>query len=756
MKKIHRFISILILFSLMAPFAVSGEREVKVFRVGTKGQLTPKQTTTASSGPSAVLVEPKVFDLNAKKILLIDDYEDGLSRNSLMGETGSWNLLTDNPKVSIDLQVVDYDGAKGSNHSLKISYNLDDDQSTNVGVWTKLMGLDASDYDHLQFEVKGSAGEEFTNVFLVELKKYKNNERINKIKGTRVAKEITSDWQTVSFPLNLMTGLYDQTNPEIWNNPLLALKDLDELVINFEGRRVTRKKGVLYFDNFRFVKTGNMGPTIMEHPEQAMMKTPVGLQGIEFARFLMKRLQGYPKEVNARVHAKKKIAGSFARFGVGCFGELSTVNWNKIEMPRNDRAFLKMVARDTWKFFDQMIDREHQLPLDTIQLGRREPIDSGAWIGDYINVTDVGVYLMCVVSAYDLRFISKKDAVRRIRATLNTVESLEHHSSGFLYNYYDTTTLAKTSYFVSLVDSGWLDAGLYVVKNAFPEELGGQCTGMIEKHNFSFFYDDVNQQMTHGYYANLDVQSDYDYGSFYTEPRVASYIAIGRGDVPLEHWFRMVRTFPEDYGWQISTPVNRVKRTTLGFLYFGGYYEWKGLQFVPSWGGSMFEALMPTLIIDEKKYAPEGLGLNDERHVRGQIRYALEDLKYPVWGMSPSSVPEGGYSEYGVNPLGSRGYKDGVVTPHATFLALGFMPKEAVRNARELIRRYDIYGEYGFYDAVDMKSGLVAKKYLLLDQAMILIQINNYLNHGAIRKRFHADAINEKALPLLKEEKFFD
>ena len=170
----------------------------------------------------------------------------------------------------------------------------------------------------------------------------------------------------------------------------------------------------------------------------------------------------------------------------------------------------------------------------------------------------------------------------------------------------------------------------------------------------------------------------------------------------------------------------------------------------------MFEALMPTIIIDEKRLAPKGLGANDETHAKIQMKYALEKLEYPVFGMSPSCVPGGGYSEYGVKPLGMKGYKAGVVTPHATFLALEFIPKEAVKNIRAMLGRYNAYGEYGFYDAIEVKSGKIAMEYLCLDQAMSLISINNYLNNSAIRKRFHKDPIAKKSEELLKVEKFFE
>lgn len=429
----------------------------------------------------------------------------------------------------------------------------------------------------------------------------------------------------------------------------------------------------------------------------------------------------------------------------------------KKDFPKDDKAFLKTVARDTWEFFDKILDKENALPLDTVLFGETKPLDATTWVGDYTSVTNIGVYFMAVVSAYDLGFITKDDAVARIRKTMGTLEKLHYHESGFPFNYYDTTTLERTSYFVSFVDSGWLMLGLYVAKGAFPEELAEQASRLLKRGNLNFFYDPLAKQMYHGYYDNLKVYSDYHYGVFYTEPRATSFIAVARGEVPEAHWFEgLVRTFPASYAWQSQAPKSRVETRLEGYPYVGGYYEWKDLQYVPSWGGSAFEALMPPIVLKEKDLAPEGLGQNNEAHVRGQIRYALEELKMPVWGMSPCSVPEGGYSEYGAKVMGIKGYKAGVVTPHASALALEYAPAEVVANLRKLIELYDVYGEYGFYDAVTVATGKVARKYLALDQGMILLTINNYLNAGALRERFHADPEIRKADKLLTAEKFFD
>jgi hypothetical protein len=125
--------------------------------------------------------------------------------------------------------------------------------------------------------------------------------------------------------------------------------------------------------------------------------------------------------------------------------------------------------------------------------------------------------------------------------------------------------------------------------------------------------------------------------------------------------------------------------------------------------------------------------------------------------MSPSSTPgNDSYGEYGVRPLGTLGYGAGAVTPHAAALALAVTPAAALANLRALASRYDSYGPYGLYDAVDPVSGRVARAYLALDQAMILIAAANYLQDGVIQRHFASDPLVARALPVLAAERFFD
>jgi hypothetical protein len=171
----------------------------------------------------------------------------------------------------------------------------------------------------------------------------------------------------------------------------------------------------------------------------------------------------------------------------------------------------------------------------------------------------------------------------------------------------------------------------------------------------------------------------------------------------------------------------------------------------------MFEALMPALVLDEARLAPNSLGRNGSVHTEIQRRYALEELGYPVWGMSPSSSPgSNGYGEYGVRFLGARGYPEGVVSPHAAALGLLTEPEAAARNLRALAERYPIYGDFGFYDAVTPGTGEVAYVHLCLNQAMILVAIADHLADHAIQKRFEADPIIQPVLDLISFENFFD
>lgn len=422
-------------------------------------------------------------------------------------------------------------------------------------------------------------------------------------------------------------------------------------------------------------------------------------------------------------------------------------------LPHGDRAFALRAARDTWRGLEAMTDREHALPIDHIHL---EPRDATVPpVGDYTNITNVGLAMIAVAAAVDLGLLEDAVAIARLEAMVDTLDRLETFE-GMFFNYYDTTSLERTSHLLSFVDTAWLAAGLVVGRQRFPT-LAGRLTALFERIDWRRFYDPRVGRMYHGWWVEPGAPSRYHYGVLYAESRIGSLLAIGSGAVPEVHWFRMARTFPPACTWQRQVPRARTRRVVRGHAFFGGHYRWDDISYVPSWGGSMFEALMPVLVLDEPTLMPESLGANARAHVAVQRRWATRHLGLPVWGLSPCLRPDGtGYGEYGVAVLGSLGYDAGAVTPHASALALAVEPEAALANLREIAVRYEAYGEFGLYDAVDPLRGTVARSYLVLDQAMTFIALANHLCGGCVQKRFAADPVVQRALPVVAAERFFE
>ena len=97
-----------------------------------------------------------------------------------------------------------------------------------------------------------------------------------------------------------------------------------------------------------------------------------------------------------------------------------------------------------------------------------------------------------------------------------------------------------------------------------------------------------------------------------------------------------------------------VTRTYLGVDVYEGHYDYRGMHIVPTWGGDMFEALMPTLFVPEERWGARSWGVNHPLYVRAQIEHGLDEARYGYWGFSPSDNPSGGYSAYGVDAIGMQ------------------------------------------------------------------------------------------------------
>jgi hypothetical protein len=650
--------------------------------------------------------KPKIL-----KQLVLDDFEapPGTRTYAILDET-----LAPSQRGRLEWTKERCRRAGAAGHCMHLRYAFDPGRPEQVSFRIDLGDLDASDYDAVEFWVKPDPGSSPT------LKlgfRRPHPERANVPQdGTTVIDVGAGGWRRVVVRLNRMSGIAE------W-------KHVRSVFFALESRRAaTAGRGGYWIDDVALLKIGGPGPTIADEvraKKKAAWVASVG--GPERAsRLVRDRLAGWPKRLLV----------------------------DKRSLPRDDREFALRLARDTWAGIAAFSDRENGLPVDHVTLSASSLEPPASQVSDYTNVTNVGLHLMATVAARDLSFLTDGEATDRVRRVLDTLDRLEAHE-GFFFNYYDTTTLERTSNFISFVDSSWLTAGLMVVKNAMPA-VADRAARLLAAQSYRFFYDDVTQQMSHGYYVNVPTRSEYHYGVLYTEARLGSLIALGRGDAPEDHWFALVRTYPPQATWQRQQPRDWHARTVRGHTFESGLYEWNGIRYVPSWGGSMFEALMPTIVVDEQRFAPKSLGRNGESHAAVQRRYATEELGYPVFGLSPATRPTGdSYGEYGVPDLGTLGYPAGAIAPYAAALAILVEPDEAMANLRRLADRYDAYGEYGFYDSVDPASGRVAHVYLALDQSMTFIALADALQDHCVQRYFAADPVAARALAIVGDEDFF-
>jgi cyclic beta-1,2-glucan synthetase len=278
----------------------------------------------------------------------------------------------------------------------------------------------------------------------------------------------------------------------------------------------------------------------------------------------------------------------------------------------------------------------------------------------------------------------------------------------------------------SLADAAALDRRLWGIV-----QMSGK---FFEEMDFSFLFDKSRKLFSIGYRAADSTLDSNCYDLLASEARLASFIAIAKGDVPSSHWFHLGRSL---------TPVGR------------------GSALI-SWSGSMFEYLMPALVM--RSPAESLLSQTYAQVVFRQVEYGAE--RSIPWGISESAYNARDidftyqYSSFGVPGLGlKRGLsQDLVVAPYATALATMVDPSAAVQNFARLTHAGGL-GAYGFYEALDYtstrlpegKDVAVVRAFMAHHQGMSLVAIADALNDGAMRNRFHAEPIVQATELLLQE-----
>jgi hypothetical protein len=374
---------------------------------------------------------------------------------------------------------------------------------------------------------------------------------------------------------------------------------------------------------------------------------------------------------------------------------------------------------------------------------------------------------------------------------------MERHSpDGQFYNWYDHRDGSKLTYWppsgepldpiLSSVDNAWFATGLRIVRSSVPE-LAARAGALYDSMDFGFYYvPDKNRILFH--YSPAKGTGPCCYDTVVSESRIADYVGIAKDELPRKTYYGRWRSFPDtcDYSFQETRPAG-FNRSYDGVGVYEGSYPYRATRLTPSWGGSMFEALMPSLFVPEERWAPGSWRMNHPYTADAQIDHGLNVARYGTWGFSPSNTPEGGYGAYGVdaagmdpngmpsnedNTLVDRGfagcpdrpakpdppasaYTNGVVTPHASFLALRYRRTAAIANLAALERIPGAYNQWGFADSVNVGTKFPSPARLSLDQGMIMAALGNALGADVMRTAFTGhDGLKRAVRPVVGVEEF--
>ena len=309
------------------------------------------------------------------------------------------------------------------------------------------------------------------------------------------------------------------------------------------------------------------------------------------------------------------------------------------KVSKEDREYILEVGKKTWQYFKEYINEENNfLPPDNYQEGRKNEI------APRTSSTNIGLGMLSIISAYDLKYIELDETIDLLNKMLDTIIKLQKWN-GHLYNWYNTNTLEPLiPRYISTVDNGNFIGYLYTTKqflldilqndverhdydceelrmkseeykicganfdvgagpvSARQDNINQMIMGIdniINNTDFTVLYDHKKQLFSIGFDIEKNKLTNSYYDLLASEARQASLIAIAKKDVPVKHWNSLSRTL---------TSLNK----------------YKGLI---SWSGTAFEYLMPSINI--KQYEASLLDESCRFLIMSQMEYSKK-LRYTL------------------------------------------------------------------------------------------------------------------------------
>jgi hypothetical protein len=267
--------------------------------------------------------------------------------------------------------------------------------------------------------------------------------------------------------------------------------------------------------------------------------------------------------------------------------------------------------------------------------------------------------------------------------------------------------------------------------------LAGKLSGIAEdaercaeQTEFAFLVDPGRRILSIGFDVRKEKLHEACYDMIASEARIATFLAIARGDLSQQSWFKLARDHVLAYG---------------RFLLL-------------SWSGTMFEYLMPALWM--RSYPGTMIADTQDAVVDVQRSFA-RSLGIP-WGISESGAARKDhaghyhYQAFGVTSIALwfEASAGPVVSPYSTFLALSVDPDESLRNLRRM-ESSGWVGPFGFYEAADFiesrRSPELVREWMAHHQGMSLLAVTNLLRENVVQQWFHDNPLVQATELLLHE-----
>ena len=386
-------------------------------------------------------------------------------------------------------------------------------------------------------------------------------------------------------------------------------------------------------------------------------------------------------------------------------------------LTHSDRQILKGFAASIYRYFEY---NRGELVGDNLQIKNYKGLCKRT------SPTNIGYSLLSEISAHYIGIIDTDQTIKNIKEIIDLILPLKKWK-GNLYNWYDTVKKEPLyPRFVSSVDSGNFVAGLIVTAeflNTVNEtDLKNTIQKMISETDLSALFDKGRNLFYIGFNEEENAfKSHYDLLA--SEARLLSYVATGLGYTDYKHWSSLSRE---------CCPIS-------GNTLF-------------SWSGTAFEYLMPEQFIGSPKDTLMG------KSVYNSVKTMIKRKCKGVWGVSESAYycfdNEGTYQykAFGLSELALRSERNEcVISPYSSIMALGLFPKAVFLNLSRLTA-FKMQGEFGFYDALDMRNEKrVVSTFMAHHQGMSLVGFANYLCGDAIVKLFYKNINMSGTESLLNE-----